>query len=223
MVSVIVPVYNEETILAARRDYFEEISREAELIFVDGGSFDGTPELIRSFDGSIKSGKGRSVQMNAGAQKARHEILLFLHVDTRLDLEIIRRIPAYVKQGYVGGAFRQVIDRQGLLFRWIAFTGNIRARMSGVFYGDQGIFVRKDVFDAIGGFPEYAIGEDVYFSRKLKQQGRVRLWSDPIYCSARRWEQQGVIRTSLMNARVKMGLALGQSKKQLSNEYRDVR
>lgn len=223
MVTVIVPVYNEEAILEARREYFQGLARVAELIFVDGGSFDRTAEILKDFPGSIKSEKGRSVQMNAGAQHASHQALLFLHVDTRVDPDVIKRIPEYLKQGYVGGAFRQVIERDGVLYRWIAFTGNLRARLSGVFYGDQGIFVDKEAFDAIGGFPGYEIGEDVYFSRTLRRRGRVRLWSDPIYCSARRWDQQGVMKTFFMNARVKLGLALGQSKKQLANEYRDIR
>lgn len=226
MISVIIPIYNEESVLSDNADYFDKLTEHAEVIFVDGGSTDRSEECAERFDGGrlVRSAKGRAVQMNRGAEVAQQSILLFLHADTRINPSTLKRIEEYVKRdGYVGGCFHQSIDGGGLLYKWIAFTGNIRAKLTKVFYGDQGIFVRKDVFTNMGGFPIADIGEDVAFSKKLRRSGPVSIFKDPIYCSDRRWAQQGVVKTYLINSRVKFGLLFGQNKKNLANTYRDIR
>ena len=225
MISIIVPVYNEEKILSGKVEFFKQLSKRAELIFVDGGSCDSTLKIIEMLGGRIlRSQKGRAAQMNAGAKTARHDILLFLHADAYLPLDSLTTIEHVIhNNGYAGGCLHQVIDAPGLLFRWIAWTGNVRAKMFKIFYGDQGIFVRKDVFWSLGGFPEAPLAEDVLFSSRLRQEGKTDILPDPIYCSARRWVRQGVLKTLLFNTRVTVGLALNNNTERLARYYKDVR
>ena len=224
MISVVVPVLNEHRVLSDHLGYFRELADHAELIFVDGGSRDGTREVLADFPRVIDAGKGRARQMNAGAKAATRPVVLFLHADNIVPHETLALIERTVTQSdIVGGCLRQVIDQPGWIYRWIAWTGNVRARINKIFYGDQGIFVRKDVFDRLGGYPLMDIGEDVAFSRMLSRHGRVRVLDAPITCSARRWLCQGVFRTTMINTRVKLGLMLGRDPRQLTEVYRDVR
>ncbi|MBZ0165879.1 MAG: glycosyltransferase family 2 protein, partial [Candidatus Omnitrophica bacterium] len=176
MISIIVPVYNEENVLREQRDYFLGLSEQAEVIFVDGGSTDQTRTILKDFPRVITCAKGRAIQMNTGAANATGQIYLFLHADTRVDYPTLRRIEEEIKDGeLVGGCLRQVIDAPGLLYRWIAWTGNMRAGLRGVFYGDQGIFVDREAFHRLGGFPVHGIGEDIMFTKRLRRSGRVRM------------------------------------------------
>lgn len=224
MLSVIVPVLNEERLLRDRQDYFRDLARHSELIFVDGGSRDRTRAILAGIARVIEAPQGRARQMNAGAKAAGHPVLLFLHADNSVErpaLELIERTAA--ARDLAGGCLRQVINESGWIYSWIAWTGNVRARLTKIYYGDQGIFVRKDIFERLGGYPAVEIGEDVAFSRKLKGCGRVKMLDVPITCSARRWLRQGVVRTTVINTRVKLGLMLGRDHRQLSHVYRDVR
>jgi len=102
------------------------------------------------------------------------------------------------KNNFIGGCLTQRIDKNNLIYRFVEDQGNIRARISKIFYGDQGIFVRKDAFLQAGGFPEVPIMEDVLFSKKLRQLGRVAVLPDKIFVSSRRWDRNGIIRTVLL-------------------------
>jgi rSAM/selenodomain-associated transferase 2 len=224
VISVLVPVYNEEDVLSKNKKYFAELSGQAEVIFIDGGSEDDTVRRALVFGEVISSRKGRSVQMNAGARLARHDILLFLHADTRIPLEVLDRIEtAVTEQGCIGGCLKQIIDHPGLVFRWIAWTGNMRAKLFKVFYGDQGIFVRKDVFEKIGGFADVALCEDVFLSQRLKAEGKVGVLEEPIYCSARRWLNQGIGKTFLLNMKITAGVLWGGNLGRLAEMYKDIR
>lgn len=224
MISIIVPIFNEEHVLRENLKEFTNLSNVAELIFVDGGSNDQSCKIASSIGRVISSEKGRAVQMNRGAAVAQNDTYLFLHADTILTRDHLVTIEnAIHNRGYIGGCFSQVYDSPRLIFRWIAFTGNVRAKLMKVFYGDQGIFVRKDIFWKIGGYPETKICEDVFFTRKLKSYGRVGLLSDRIYSSSRRWTKQGIMRTFFLNMRINMGLLFGEDIEQLALEYKDIR
>ncbi|MGE0267916.1 MAG: TIGR04283 family arsenosugar biosynthesis glycosyltransferase [Candidatus Omnitrophota bacterium] len=224
MISVIIPVYNEEECLSKNDIYYQMISQVGELIFVDGGSTDRTISLARKLGCVITASKNRGAQMNRGAKEAKHKILLFLHADAVIHLEDLQQIVKAIKdKGYIGGCFKQVLDDPALLYRWIAWTGNVRAKVSKVFYGDQAIFVRKDIFQELGGFPEIKIGEDVLFTKKLRRKGRVGILPFAVNCSVRRWKKQGIWQTFLLNLRINTALVWNQNLDQLANAYQDVR
>ena len=224
MISVIIPVYNEEECLLKNDVYYQVVSQAGELIFVDGGSTDRTVSLATKLGRVITAPKNRGAQMNRGAKEAKHKTLLFLHADAVIHLENLQQIvKAVERKKYIGGCFKQVLDDPAILYRWIAWTGNIRAKMSKIFYGDQAIFVRKDVFQELGGFPEVKIGEDVLFTRKLRRKGRVGILPFAVNCSARRWKKQGVLKTFVLNLRINTALVWNQNLDQLVNAYQDVR
>lgn len=224
MISVVVPVYNEEEKLRARSKVFTELSCRAELIFVDRESTDKSADIAARYGRVIKSARGRAQQMNAGAREARNDILLFLHADNTVTPEAIESIENEVRQnGAVGGCLTQRIENRRPVFRLIEWQGNNRARRTKIFYGDQGIFVRKDVFERIGGFPDVPIFEDVLFTRDLRGEGKTTVLSDNIIVSARRWEKQGVIRTSVMFNKFLFMFKMGYPLEEIKKLYEDVR
>lgn len=224
MISIIIPVYNEEVCLLRNGAYYEALASAAELIFSDGGSADRTAELARQYGRVVTAPKNRAVQMNAGAGEARQEILLFLHADALLRSDDLRHIITAVERDhFVGGCFRQVLDDPALVYRWIAWTGNVRAEIFKIFYGDQAIFVRGDIFRELGGFPPVRIGEDVLFSRALRKKGRTGVLPYPVQCSARRWKKQGILKTFFLNARITAALTWNRDLESAADIYEDVR
>ena len=224
MISVIIPVYNEEESLLRNDVYYQVISHAGELIFVDGGSTDRTVSLAQKLGRVITAPRNRGAQMNRGAKEATHKILLFLHADAFIHLENLQQVVKAIEgKKYIGGCFKQVLDDPAILYRWIAWTGNIRAKVSKVFYGDQAIFVHRDVFQQLGGFPEVKIGEDVLFTKKLRRKGRVGILPFAVNCSTRRWKRQGIWQTFLLNLRINTALVWDQNLDQLANAYQDVR
>jgi rSAM/selenodomain-associated transferase 2 len=198
MISVIVPLYNEEKILTEHSAQFQELARNTELIFVDGGSEDRSVSLARPLGIVLKSPRGRAAQMNCGAKAAKSDVLLFLHADNQISEKTVESIQAAINAGHVGGCLTQTIDNEFFVYRLIEAEGNARARRSKVFYGDQGIFVRRNVFEEIGGYPEVPILEDVFFTKKLRKQGTTVVLPDSILVSARRWEKHGILRATVI-------------------------
>jgi rSAM/selenodomain-associated transferase 2 len=223
MVSVIVPVYNEEATIGRLLSSLP-VNDSTEVIVVDGGSTDATVGLAKQFSVKlIKTAKNRAIQMNTGASEAEGDVLLFLHADTILENDGLNAVQDCAGGGCVGGCFTQKIDSDKAIYRVIEASGNLRARRSRVFYGDQAIFVRKDVFHQIGGFDEVDLFEDVVFSRKLRAKGEVTVLPEKACCSPRRWERQGLVRATLINWLVTVGFMLGISPARLKRVYRDVR
>ena len=199
MVSVIVPVYNEEKVLLESAVWFTNLSKYAELIFVDGGSLDASFKIAQGYGKVIQSKRGRAAQMNCGAGLAKGDILLFLHVDSNISAQALESIKVKISvDGFIGGCLTQRIDNEAFIYRLIEAQGNFRARSSRVFYGDQGIFVRKDIFWELGGFPEEPIMEDILFTKKLRKRGNTVVLPDRIMVSPRRWEKKGIIKTTFL-------------------------
>jgi rSAM/selenodomain-associated transferase 2 len=199
MVSIIVPLYNEESVLLKNPARLEGLSRAGELVFSDGGSSDRSVDIAGRYGKVVHAKKNRAAQMNQGALQAGGGILLFLHADTIISPDSLAAVEkCIIDGGFIGGCFTQEIDNNAFIYRLIEGQGNLRARLSKEFYGDQGIFVKKDVFLTIGGFPEVPILEDVLFSRKLGARGKTIVLADKILVSARRWENNGVIRTAIL-------------------------
>jgi len=222
-ISVIIPVYNEETtigqLLRSLR-YFKDL----DIVIVDGGSTDKTASIAKDAGVRfIKAEKGRASQMNKGAKYAERPILMFLHADTWPGAGSLRSIKEYIDKGFIGGCLTQEIDSTGFIYKIIQASGNIRARFFKIFYGDQAIFVKKDIFLKIGCFDEVEFFEDILLSRKLKRVGKTCVLSEKIYTSKRRWEKQGIVKTTLINWLMRCGFLLQIPAAGLKKIYKDIR
>lgn len=228
-VSVIVPVLNEAGGLPGLLDHMQaslEAGEVHEVIVADGGSTDGGDALVRARAAFrlVRCAAGRALQMNAGAAAARGDVLLFLHADCRLEDRALAELRSVMNHnGIVGGAFRHRIRDRRWFLRLIEFGDNLRSGLLGLFYGDQGIFCRRDVFESLGGWPAMPIMEEYPFSRALKRQGRVRLLRSRVSSSARRWQVVGAVRLTLRNWSLVIRYLAGVSPEALKREYPDIR
>ncbi len=197
-------------------------SRNIEVIVVDGGSQDDTVAIAQSLGVKvISSSPGRAVQMNAGAVAASGEILLFLHADTRLPAGFDVMIHTALQQpGTVVGAFNLRIDALSWGIRLVEWGVNWRSHFLQMPYGDQAIFITKEVFAQIGGFPELPIMEDFELIRRLKSIGKITIITTPVVTSARRWLQKGIFQTTLLNQIVIIAYLLGVSPERIRSWYR---
>ncbi|MBD3641709.1 MAG: TIGR04283 family arsenosugar biosynthesis glycosyltransferase [Marinobacter sp.] len=224
--SVIVPVWKEAGAIVQTLQALQPL-REAghEVIVVDAGSPDRTAELARSWcDRLVASGRGRAVQMNAGAAVARGNVLLFLHADTRLPESALAGLEQFSRSRFGWGRFDVALSARRPIFRVIAWFMNRRSRLTGICTGDQGMFIRRDVFEALGGFREIPLMEDVEFSRRLRLVSRPWCITDPVVTDSRRWEQNGPWRTIVLMWRLRWRYWRGESPESLAKAYRsDVR
>ncbi|QKQ75889.1 TIGR04283 family arsenosugar biosynthesis glycosyltransferase [Nostoc sp. TCL240-02] len=219
-ISIIIPTLNEaENIKEAI--VTTQPNTNIEVIIVDGGSKDDTIEIAQSLNVKvISSSPGRAVQMNAGVVAASGKILLFLHADTRLPTGFDEIICTALQQpGIVAGAFNLRIDASLLSLRWVEWGVNVRSHFCQMPYGDQAIFLTKEVFQQIGGFPELPIMEDFELMHRLKRIGRIVIIPTPVLTSARRWLQKGVLKTTLLNQIVIIAYLLGVSPERIRRWY----
>ena len=196
--AIVIPALNEAANLSRLLPDLARGCPGADIVVVDGGSGDGTAAVVARLPGPrlLESARGRAVQMNHGAREAGGDTLLFLHADTRLPDGAARAIEqALAEPGVVGGRFDVRFDNERPLFRVIAWFMNTRSRASGICTGDQAIFVRRADFEAVGGYPEIPLMEDIELSRRLKRRGRLRAARLRVTTSARKWEREGPLRT----------------------------
>ena len=222
-ISVIIPVLNEAAIIADTIQRTRDLG-ECEIVVVDGGSEDGTTEAASSADRCMRSSRGRARQQNAGGALATGDVLLFLHADCWLEpgaFDAVRR--ALADERCVAGCFRQRIDNDGWAYRLVERGNALRVRVLGWIYGDQALFIRKEVFDRVGGFPQVDLMEDLYLAKRLKREGRMRLIDHAVHVSPRRWQQIGLIRQTLRNWIFIALAACGVSPTVLARHYSDVR
>ena len=180
------------------------------MIVVDGGSEDGTAQLAAGLcDRVVTAPRGRAAQMNAGAREATGDILLFLHADTRLPEN-------FILERHVWGRFDVRIEGRHPLLKVVAWSMNLRSRLTGIATGDQAIFVRRDAFP---GFPEIPLMEDVALSRVVKRRCRPACLRAKVITSGRRWESRGVLRTILLMWRLRAMYAMGASPEALARRY----
>jgi rSAM/selenodomain-associated transferase 2 len=174
--------------------------RGVEVVLVDGGSSDGSVNLAEAHvDRVIHASTGRATQMNAGAAVASGQTLLFLHVDTCLPADADRMIADTLAKSTSGwGHFGVTIEGRHPLLPVIAWSMNRRSRVSGVGTGDQALFIRRDWFDAAGGFPAIALMEDIALCKILRKRAWPNVVNANVTTSGRRWERHGVVRTILL-------------------------
>lgn len=198
-ISIIVPVYKEQNINNFLKQFLNHCYFE--LIVVDGDGL-STVERIQSQVRditTISSQKGRANQMNCGAKLAKGEMLLFLHADTYLPNNALDEIEKS-SQKYVAGAFDFKFDTQKIILKIISTIASLRSRVTRIPYGDQAIFIKKDVFEALGGYEDILLMEDVALMRKLKKhKHKINILNSKVTTSARKWEERGIIYTTLRN------------------------
>lgn len=222
MLSIIIPCLNEAQGIARTLAALEPVRRRgAEVIVVDGASEDGTAERAAPLsDTVITAPRGRASQMNAGAARARGEILLFLHADTLLPEAADALVIDGLKRARRSwGRFDVRIDGRHFLLRAVERLMNLRSRITGIATGDQGIFVTRTLFTAAGGFPDIPLMEDVELTKRLKRFGPPLCLNHRIVTSGRRWEQRGVLRTILLMWRLRLAYWLGVDPHRLAMRY----
>lgn len=198
-ISVIVPALNESRAIDACLASVQAQPGDVEMLIVDGGSRDDTVARASRYARVLTSGRGRAIQMNAGARQSAGEVLLFLHADSRLAPGALGAVRAALSDpDVVGGTFTLRFDPETPLLRAYAYTTRFRPRL--FHYGDQGIFVRRTTFDALGGYREQPLMEDVDFLRRLRRTGRTVLLPLAVTTSARRFQRHGIVRQQLRNA-----------------------
>ncbi len=224
MVSIIIPVLNEENNISQLLNTLSGLRGEKEIIVVDGGSEDRTVELASFLVDVIESPKGRAPQMNAGAEKARGDILWFVHSDSIVEEGSLKAIEESISNGNIGGGFSLYFyDSENFFMKYIAFTSNLRSSLARLFFGDQGIFIKKECFFIAGGFPNIAIMEDFEFSLRIRKIGRMKRLKEKIGTSSRRFTSNGILKTFLFMQKMKILYMMGISPEKLSKMYREVR
>jgi rSAM/selenodomain-associated transferase 2 len=208
------------TLIALRRG-----ARDAEIVVVDGGSADSSVALAEPLcDLVVAVSRGRSRQMNAGAKLAQGDALAFVHADTLVPASFGYDIAAALSDpAVVGGRFDVELDSSALPYRIIGAMISIRSRLGRTGTGDQAIFVRREVFEQLGGFPEIDLCEDLEFSRRLKRAGRIACLRSRVITSARRWNRNGLARTVLRMWLIRAMYLMGVSPARLKRMYADTR
>jgi rSAM/selenodomain-associated transferase 2 len=227
LLSIIIPVYHETDIInpmvSTLEGSFE--NKRVEIIVVDGAPAGNTIRVI--CDAGVKTlvaGKGRAAQMNRGAAAAKGNFLLFLHADTRLPQGALQYIQEVVKKRKkIGGAFDLGIESPKKAYRLIEKMVYYRTRLTKIPYGDQAIFLSRNVFHKIGGFKEIPIMEDIELMRRVKARGYpIGIIPFPVQTASRRWEKEGIVYCTLRNWALAGPFWLGVSPEKLAKYYRQL-
>ena len=221
-ISVVIPVLNEESTIPFAIDHAWLAGAE-EVIVVDGGSDDDTCVLAAEKRCLLVNGsRGRGQQMNLGAAKAKGDVLLFLHSDNSLPPQSLAQISrAMESPACIGGGFRQRLNSTRWIYRIIELGNVFRARHQRLVYGDQGLFVRRDHFESLGGFAEIALMEDYEFAQRCFRNHRPVLLDGPLHVDVRRWEKAGPVRTTWKNWRIAKAWRSGVDADELYRRYYD--
>lgn len=218
--AIVIPIYNEAKILPETLNMLAKLAVE-EIIFVDGGSTDSSKTLIsKAGHTCLQSGLGRGQQMNFGTKYSHSDIILYLHVDTSILSSNISSIKKSYNHGFISGRFDVTFSNKSLRYLIISFFINVRSRLSNINTGDQAIFVRRDIMEQIGGYPDIVLMEDIALSKRLKRLGRIISLRDKVITSSRRWEENGTVKTILLMWKIRFLYWAGVSPDKLAKLYR---
>jgi len=220
--SIIIPVLNEQNTLSKQLKSLQRFREMGyEVIVVDGGSHDASSEIATQYaDRIIHSSKGRAKQMNTGADNAKHDWLLFLHVDTTLPDTAMQSLQKVFDSPLAQwGRFDVRLSGQHFLYRTIAWFMNTRSRLTGIVTGDQTLCVKKSSFELVGGFPDIALMEDIALSKRLKKNSTPVCIADTVTTSSRRWHDNGIFRTIFLMWSLRCQYFFGASPVNLAKRY----
>ncbi|MDP2178569.1 TIGR04283 family arsenosugar biosynthesis glycosyltransferase [Methylicorpusculum sp.] len=222
--SIVIPTLNEVDGILPVLMHLQGLRDQVEIIVVDGGSEDDTVSRASNWvDKVLISGKGRAVQMNAGAQTASGNVLIFLHADTFLPDDALSLIRQSINEEYFWGRFDIDLIGDHFMLRIISFLMNWRSRLSGIATGDQVIFVARESFFQVGMFPEIALMEDIALSKTLNKIGKPANLVGKVSSSARRWEQFGLLKVILLMWSLRLRYFFGENPVVLAEMYRTGR
>jgi rSAM/selenodomain-associated transferase 2 len=225
MISVIIPTLNEAELLPDTLSHIQANHAPHEILVADAGSTDGTADLADKAGARVihSPRRNRAAQMNLAAQTAHGEIFLFLHADTWLGPKALSQIvEALEHPGIVGGGFARRFRSSSLLLRLTCVAGEWRSKWFGWFYGDQGIFVRKKIFEQVGGFRDWPLFEDLDLSRRIARVGRVTMLRSDVVSSARRFASRGALFTTASDVFLTLRYLAGADPRHLAPERREV-
>ena len=221
MFSIVIPVLHADPQLRRALSAITETDRECEVVIVAAGSIEETAELASLHRASflVAGVCQRAAQMNLGAQTSAGDILVFLHADTLLPKGALERIESGLRdKRVIGGAFARRYEPASAFLNATCFLAELRSRMFGWFLGDQAMFVRRDVFERLGGFRNYDIFEDLDFARRMRREGRVVTLRPPVISSARRFQSDGAYRKTLADVWLTLRYVCGADPNQLALE-----
>lgn len=223
-VSIIIPVLNEATALEARRSELEALQRLGhEVVVIDGGSDDQSLDIARAITPAVGgcTPPGRARQMNAGARRTQHGLLLFLHADTAIGAEAVAAAyQVFERRGALAwGRFDVRLQGDSWGYRVIESMMNLRSRVSGIATGDQAIFVSRTLFDEVGGFPDIPLMEDIALCKALRGRSRPTCLRQRVAPSTRRWARHGILATTVLMWRLRLAYFLGANPARLARIY----
>ncbi len=224
-IAVIIPTWQEAATIATCLDQLLPQSPPFDVVVVDGGSTDGTLAIANQYSDRLplrclsSPQRGRAAQMNWGAQQSEADVVLFLHADSLLPPLGLAAIRLGIGSR-LGGRFRVQLDDDRWPYSLISWGINTRSQITGAFTGDMGIFIRRDYFQQIGGFPDWPLMEDLAIANRLPN---ACFLPQTIVTSSRRWQQQGPWRTIALMQILRLAFRLGVSPQRLQQWYRSVR
>lgn len=227
MISIVIPTFNEEKSIGSTLCNLTKVTNSKyEVIVVDGYSFDDTRKIVRNYDRVklLMTEKGRANQMNHGAKEAKYKYILFLHADTLLNPSSLDSLIVEIEsKNVLWGWFPIRLNNSRLIYRIIELFANLRAKITGTPLGDHAIFVRKDIFEKVGGYPDIPIMEDLELVNKIKNINKGMRVKSPVITSVRRFENSGILRTFLKMWTLRILYSLGISTQTLVRYYGDIR
>jgi rSAM/selenodomain-associated transferase 2 len=220
MVSVVIPTYNEATSIAAVLGRLKGVRGDFEVLVAEGSSTDQTAEIVREL---VESVRNRAVQLNQAAKRAGGDSLLFLHADIFVPAETVEAVEFSLRDpAVIGGNFQIVFEGNTLAERFFTWCYRVR-RPFGIYYGDSGVFVRRDIFERLGGFKPIPIMDDYEFVRRMERAGRTVCLDPPMLVSDRRWRVQGLLPTLFSWVWIQTLYSLGVPAEYLARWYAPVR